>query len=118
MPNVLLAMQAGSGLAYLVCPLLFCAFGICIAMQANVFLDLLNDVTEENRRSGVVTTVWTAQALAMAGWAWVFALIMPVYSHEQMQFMYCLSPLVMVGIMFLGVVGLENALDARAIRRA
>ena len=114
MPGVLLDMQAGDPLAYVWCLLLFCAFGICIAMQANVFLDLLNDVTTENRRSKIVTTVWTAQALAMAGWAWVFALIMPVYSHEQMQFLYGLSPFVMLGIAFLGLVGLETRLTPEA----
>jgi len=112
MPSVLLAMQAGDPFAYLWCLLLFCAFGICIAMQANVFLDLLNDVTTEDRRSKVVTTVWTAQAFAMAGWAWVFALLMPVYSHERMQFMYGLSPIVMLTIAFVGLVGLETRLTS------
>ena len=86
--------------------LLFVAFGICIAMQANVFLDLLNDVTTPETRSRVVTVTWTVQALAMAGWAWVFAILMPEYSHEAMQRMYNLSPLVMVGITCLGLWGL------------
>jgi BCD family chlorophyll transporter-like MFS transporter len=115
MPGVLVSMQAGNPLAYVGCLLLFCAFGICIAMQANVFLDLLNDVTTEDRRSKVVTTVWTAQAFAMAGWAWVFALIMPVYSFERMQFMYGLSPIVMLGITILGLVGLETRLTAEQV---
>ncbi len=115
MPSMLLSMQAGNPLAYVGCLLLFCAFGICIAMQANVFLDLLNDVTTEVRRSKVVTTVWTAQAFAMAGWAWVFALIMPIYSYERMQFLYCLSPVVMLGIAFLGLVGLETRLEPEEV---
>ena len=120
MPGALVGMQTGNPVAYIWCLLLFCAFGLCIAMQANVFLDLLNDVTTEERRSKVVTTVWTAQAFAMAGWAWVFALIMPIYSYERMQFMYCLSPVVMVGIVLLGLVGLETRLtpeEAAEIKR-
>ena len=110
MPPVLLEMQAGNTMAYFVCLLLFCAFGICIAMQANVFLDLLNDVTTEETRSRVVTMTWTIQAFAMAGWAWVFAILMPVYSPEAMQSMYNLSPLVMLSITALGLWGLETKL--------
>jgi MFS transporter, BCD family, chlorophyll transporter len=110
MPGVLLEMQAGSTAAYLQCLGLFIAFGICIAMQANIFLDLLNDVTTAETRSRVVTMTWTVQALSMAGWAWVFALLMPEYSPEAMQAMYNLSPLVMVGITILGLWGLETRL--------
>ncbi|WP_101758374.1 BCD family MFS transporter [Oceanicoccus sp. KOV_DT_Chl] len=115
MPPVLLAMQAGDPLAYFGCLLLFCAFGICIAMQANVFLDLLNDVTTDETRSRVVTMTWTVQALAMAGWAWVFALLMPVYSPEGMQFMYNLSPVIMLGITVLGLWGLETRLTGEQL---
>ena len=115
MPGVLLEMQAGSTAAYVQCLLLFVAFGICIAMQANVFLDLLNDVTTPETRSRVVTVTWTVQALAMAGWAWVFAILMPEYSHEAMQRMYNLSPLVMVGITCLGLWGLETRLTPEQV---
>lgn len=115
MPGVLLEMQAGSALAYGQCLLLFAAFGICIAMQANVFLDLLNDVTTSETRSRVVTVTWTVQALAMAGWAWVFAVLMPEYSPAAMQRMYCLSPLVMVGGTILGLWGLETRLSAQQV---
>jgi MFS transporter, BCD family, chlorophyll transporter len=110
MPGVLIEMQAGSTLAYFQCLGLFVAFGICIAMQANIFLDLLNDVTTTETRSRVVTMTWTIQALSMAGWAWVFALLMPQYSPEAMQAMYNLSPFVMVGITVLGLWGLEQRL--------
>ena len=116
MPGVMLDMQAGDTLAYFWFLLLFCAFGLCIAMQANVFLDLLKDVTTEEARSRVVTMTWTVQAFAMAGWAYVFGLLMPEYSHEQMQFMYCLSPIVMLGITFLGLIGLEPRLTPEQVQ--
>ncbi len=115
MPGVLLEMQAGNPLAWVQCLLLFCAFGICIATQANVFLDLLNDVTTTETRSRVVTLTWTVQALSMAFWAWSFALLMPVYSHDAMQAMYSLSPLIMVGITILGLWGLETRLTAQQL---
>lgn len=115
MPGVLLAMQAGENWAYLQCLALFVAFGVCIAMQANVFLDLLNDVTTPETRSRVVTVTWTVQALAMAGWAWVFALLMPEYSHEAMQRMYNLSPIIMVGIAVLGLWGLETRMTEEEV---
>lgn len=109
-PQVLAAMQAGSATATALCLLLFCAFGLAIAMQANTFLDLVKDCTSEEARSRITTLTWTAQALAMAFWAWIFALFMQEYSLAQMQFLYCLSPLVMVGLTFLGAVGLETPL--------
>lgn len=46
----------------------------------------------------------------MAFWAWIFALFMQEYSLAQMQFLYCLSPLVMLGLTLLGVAGLETPL--------
>lgn len=116
MPGVLLDMQAGSTLAWIQCLLLFCAFGICIAAQANVFLDLLNDVTTEETRSRVVTLTWTVQALSMAFWAWIFALLMPEYSAEGMQRMYNLSPLIMVGFTIVGLWGLETRLTPEQLQ--
>ncbi|GAB3096435.1 BCD family MFS transporter [Aestuariicella hydrocarbonica] len=116
MPAVLVDMQAGSTLAYVYCLLLFCAFGLCIAMQANVFLDLLNDVTTKESRSRVVTLTWTVQALAMAGWAWVFGLLMPEYSLEAMQDLYNLTPFVMLSITFLGLFKLETPLNAEQLQ--
>ncbi|ARN73161.1 BCD family MFS transporter [Oceanicoccus sagamiensis] len=110
MPPVMLYMVEGSLLGYLAFLLLFCAFGLCIAMQANVFLDLLNDVTTDETRSRVVTMTWTIQALSMAAWAYVFGLLMPEYTPEGMQFMYNLSPLVMMSITILGLWGLETKL--------
>ncbi len=109
-PSVLVEMQAGDTTATLLCVFLFCCFGLAIAMQANTFLDLVKDTTSEEARSRVTTATWTAQALAMAFWAWVFALFMQQYSLEQMQFLYCLSPLVMVGLTLLGVIKLETPL--------
>ncbi|AQQ67881.1 hypothetical protein Mag101_09670 [Microbulbifer agarilyticus] len=116
MPGVLVDMQAGSSLAYFYCLLLFCAFGICIAMQANVFLDLLNDVTTKESRSRVVTLTWTVQALAMAGWAWVFGALMPVYSLEAMQDLYNLTPIVMISITILGLIKLETRLTPEQLQ--
>ena len=109
-PTVLKAMQAGEAWGIPACLLLFCMFGLCIAMQANAFLDLLKNATTEEARSRVTTTTWTIQALAMAFWAWVFALLMPTFSFEAMQFLYCLSPVIMVGLTFIGAIGLEPRL--------
>ena len=109
-PAVLMHMAEGSAWAVPACLFLFGMFGLCIAIQANVFLDLLKDVTTDESRSRVTTLTWTIQALAMAFWAWVFAKIMPIFSFDQMQFLYCLSPVIMVGLTFLGVIGLETRL--------
>ncbi len=115
-PGVLVEMQTGSVWATLKCLFLFCCFGLCIAMQANTFLDLVKDTTTEQARSRVTTLTWTAQALAMALWAWVFSLFMQEYSAQQMQFLYCLSPVVMVGLTFLGTWRLETPLSKTQAR--
>ncbi len=115
MPSVLVEMQAGSTIAMLKLMLLFCCFGLCIAMQANTFLDLLKDTTTEEARSRITTMTWTVQALAMAFWAWIFALLMRDYSLQQMQFLYCLSPVVMVGVTFLGAIRLETRLTREQV---
>ena len=115
-PGILEEIVAGSTLAYFKCLAAFCAFGLCIAMQANTFLDLLNDVTTAEMRSRVTTTTWTWQSLAMAGWAWVFGMAMPEFSFERMQVLYCWSPIVMVGLTFVGVWKLETPLDKDQLR--
>ena len=109
-PNALAAMQAGSLAAIFACLFLFCCFGLAIAMQANTFLDLVKDTTREEARSRITTMTWTVQALAMAFWAWVFSLFMREYSLQQMQFLYCMSPLAMLGLTLLGVLKLETRL--------
>ena len=115
-PDILQEIVNGSTIAYLKCLAAFCAFGLCIAMQANTFLDLLNDVTTAEMRSRVTTTTWTWQALAMAGWAWVFGMAMPQFSFEAMQTLYNWSPVVMVGLTFLGVWKLETPLTKAQIK--
>ncbi len=114
-PGVLVGMQSGSTAATVQCLFLFCCFGLCIAMQANTFLDLLKDTTSEEARSRITTLTWTIQALAMAFWAWVFALFMRDYSLQEMQVLYCMSPIVMVGLTFLGVVKLETPLTREQV---
>ncbi|MEM1114720.1 MAG: PucC family protein [Pseudomonadota bacterium] len=115
MPGVMVEMQSGSPLATLKLMFLFCCFGLCIAMQANTFLDLLKDTTSEEARSRITTLTWTIQALAMAFWAWVFALLMRDYSLQEMQALYNLSPLIMVGITFLGAYRLETPLTREQV---
>ena len=114
-PDVLVEMQAGSTLAMVKCALLFCCFGLAIAIQANTFLDLVKDTTTEEARSRITTMTWTAQALAMAFWAWIFSLFMRDYSLEQMRFLYWMSPLVMVGLTLVGVVKLETRLTREQV---
>ena len=115
MPGVMVEMQAGSTFAIFKLMFLFCCFGLCIAMQANTFLDLLKDTTSEEARSRITTLTWTIQALAMAFWAWIFALLMRDYSLQDMQVLYCLSPIVMVGITFLGAFKLETPLTREQV---
>ena len=114
-PDVLVEMQTGSVAAILKGALLFCCFGLSIAIQANTFLDLVKDTTSEEARSRITTMTWTAQALAMAFWAWVFSLFMGEYDLEALRFLYWMSPLVMVGITLLGVVKLETRLTPQQV---
>jgi BCD family chlorophyll transporter-like MFS transporter len=106
-PQLTLQMSEGSWAATVMLFLLFFIFGICIALMANTFLDLLSDVTTDETRSSVTASAWTGQTLAIAAWAFVFRLVMPVYSPEAMFRLYSLTPVVVMVIGILSVVGLE-----------
>lgn len=107
-PPLTLALSQGSWAAGMALFLLFFLFGICIALMANTFLDLLSDVTTDRTRSSVTAAAWTGQTLAIAVWALVFRFMMPVYSPESMFRLYALTPIVVMAVGFVSVAGLET----------
>lgn len=106
-PGLLQQVEGGSVGAAILLFILFFIFGTAIALMANTFLDLLSDVTTDDSRGTVTAAAWTGQTLAIALWAFVFRLIMPIYSHEAMLQLYIITPVVVMIIGFLSVVGLE-----------
>lgn len=114
LPPLLYRMQAGAAWAWLASFGLFFIFGTAIALMANTFLDLLADVTTEESRGGVTAAAWTGQTVAMALWAFVFGRVIGDFSAETLQRLFNLTPLIVVAVGLLSVIGLEKRLPPGA----
>jgi BCD family chlorophyll transporter-like MFS transporter len=82
-----------------------------IALMANTFLDLVAETTSEETRGKVMAITWTGQTAIIVVWAIVFRLMMPDYSPEAMQRLYAITPLVVMALGVLSVLGLERRLS-------
>ncbi len=108
MPSVLQAMSEGALWAIAIGFVLFFIFGAAIALMANTYLDLIAECTEAQQRSSVFAAAWTGQTLIIVVWAGIFRWLMPEFSYESMQFLYSLTPFVVMALGVLSVLGLEK----------
>jgi BCD family chlorophyll transporter-like MFS transporter len=110
LPTVVLGMNQGSTVAFIIGFVLYFIFGLSIALMANTYLDLMAECTSEETRSGVFAAAWTGQTLVIVIWAVVFRVLMPTFSLASMQFLYNLTPFVVMAMAVASVVGLEKRL--------
>lgn len=118
LPAVMQAIAAGSQLALVAGFALFFLFGAMIALMANTFLDLVAETTTEETRGKVMAITWTGQTAIIVVWAIVFRLLMPDYSPEAMQRLYTITPLVVMVLGVLSVLGLERRLSPAELAAA
>lgn len=121
MPAVVEGISKGSLPALAAGFVLYFIFGISIALMANTYLDLVADVTTDETRSGVFAAAWTGQTGIIVVWAFVFSLVMPDFSLEAMQRLYNLTPIVVMIMAVLSVIGLERRLtpaEVEQVRKA
>ncbi|MEM9953013.1 MAG: BCD family MFS transporter [Chloroflexota bacterium] len=111
LPIVLNAMTEGALWAIVAGFVLFAIFGAMIALMANTYLDLVAECTTEETRSKVFAAAWTGQTAIIVVWAFIFRLLMPTYSPESMQFLYNLTPFVVLVLGILSIWGLETRLS-------
>lgn len=83
-------------------------FGVFMAMNGSSSNALIAEVTTPKERGGVVAFIWAAVIISGIVSAAVSRAIMPVYTPEAMQQLYNLTPIVVMGSIIIGVVGLER----------
>ena len=118
LPALALAMGGGSGVAILGGFGLFALFGIAIAAMGDAHHSLIADVTPERSRSSTMAFVWTLLIISTIASAIVMKVVMPVYTPQAMQTLYNLTPLVVIGSVLLGVLGVERRLRGDEVAAA
>lgn len=118
LPSVAVAMGNGAGWGLPVGLVLFLVFGVFIAMMGDSHHSLIAEVTPPARRGSVISVVWTFTILSTIVAAGVMSAIMPEYSPAAMQRLYNLTPMIVIGASFLGVVGMEPRLKGDALDKA
>ncbi len=108
-----LAIQLGQGgvLVSLVSLFLMAIFGMGIAAYGAASNALVAETTTERERGGVVAVIWTSVILSGIVSAQAAKMIMPVYDPLQMQFLYNLTPFIVVGFVLIGLIGLERRMS-------
>ncbi len=110
LPSVAVAMGNGAGWGFPVGVLLFLVFGVFIAMMGDSHHSLIAEVIVPERRGSVISVVWTFTILSTIIAAGVMTAIMPEYNPQDMQRLYNLTPMIVIGATFLGVLGMEPRL--------
>lgn len=118
LPSVAQAMGAGNPLAYVAGFGLLMVFGVMIAVMGDTHHSLIAEVTTTKGRGGVISVVWTFTILSTIIAAGVMKSIMPDYTPERMQYLYGLTPWVVIISAFLGVIGMEKRLTGQALTDA
>jgi BCD family chlorophyll transporter-like MFS transporter len=118
LPGVAVAMSNGVGWAVPVGFVLLLVFGVGIAAMGDCHHALIAEVTEPKSRGGVIAVVWTFTILSTIIAAGVIKSMMPEYDAAAMQSLYNLTPLVVLGSVLLGVVGVERRLHGQAMADA
>jgi BCD family chlorophyll transporter-like MFS transporter len=89
---------------------LFAIFGLSMAANGTASFSLVAEVTTERERGIVIAVGHTFLVLSAIISAGVASALMPVYSAEQMQMLYNLTPLIVLG-MALPVIGIERRIS-------
>lgn len=108
LPSLAIQLGQGSILVFLAALLLMAVFGMGIAAYGAASNALVAETTTERERGGVVAVIWTFVILSGIVSAQVAKMIMPIYDPLQMQFLYNLTPFIVVGFVLLGLIGLER----------
>ncbi|WP_129632233.1 BCD family MFS transporter [Candidatus Oscillochloris fontis] len=86
-------------------------FGMAMAMNGSSSNALIAEVIPEKSRGGAVAVVWAAVIISGIGSSIVSQVIMPHYTPEAMQSLYNLTPFVVLGTMFVGLIGVESRIS-------
>lgn len=108
LPSVAVLLGQRGIPVFLAALLLMALFGMGIATYGAASNALVVETTTERERGVVVAVIWTFVIVSGIVSAQVAKVIMPTYDPIQMQFLYNLTPFIVVGFVLLGLIGLER----------
>ncbi len=108
LPSVTLGMGSGSALWMMGAIILFTLFGLSTAIMGVTYHALLAEVTTSKNRGLVISLAWIVMIMSTIVATVVMNIVRPEFSPEAMQNLYNLTPLVVIGSILLGVVGIEK----------
>lgn len=117
LPTVAHAMGNGSTLAFVAGFGLLLIYGIAISIIGDAHHALIAEVTEPQYRGAVISVVWTITILSTIIAAIIFNVVRQEYSFETMQWLYSLTPFIVIGSILLGIIGLEKRLQGEQLAR-
>ncbi|MCU0512749.1 MAG: BCD family MFS transporter [Anaerolineae bacterium] len=118
LPTVALNMSTGSPLAYLFGFGVMALFGVTIAVMGDSHHSLIAEAVTPRTRGAVISVVWTFTILSTILSAVVMNKVMPEYSPAAMQNLYNLTPFIVIGCTFLGILGMEKRLTGPELAAA
>lgn len=118
LPSAAQGMGAGEVSGYVLGFGLLALFGVSIAMMGDSHHSLIAEVTDSKSRGGVISVVWTFTILSTIIASIVMNIVRPVYTPEAMQQLYNLTPFIVIGSSFLGVIGMEKRLKKEEMEEA
>lgn len=107
LPSIAVGLGEHSIVATIEAFVLIAFFGIAMAMNGSSSNALIAEIIPEKQRGGVVAVVWAAVIISGIVSAGVSRSIMPHYSPEAMQYLYNLTPWIVLGTMLIGLIGIE-----------
>ncbi len=108
LPSVAVLLGQHGLPVFLAALLLMALFGMGIAAYGAASNALVVDTTTERERGVVVAVIWTFVILSGIVSAQVAKVMMPTYDPLQMQFLYNLTPFIVVGFILPGLIGMER----------
>ncbi len=118
LPMLAVKMSEGHAWAFLAGYALLILFGIGHAMSGNAHYALVAEAISEKRRGIAISLLWITMIATVIFSASVMKKIMPNYSHEAMQLLYNLSPLIAVGSIVPVLFGVERKLTRTELHAA
>jgi BCD family chlorophyll transporter-like MFS transporter len=118
LPSIAQGMGAGNPIASIGGLGLMLLFGVSLAVMGDSHHSLIAESTDERTRGGIISVVWTFTILSAIVSAGVSKMIMPEYTPESMQQLYNLTPMVVMGSLLLGLVGMERRLKGEELTAA
>ncbi len=111
LPSVAISLGQRSWVGVLEAFVLISIFGVAMAANGTSTNSLVAEVTTPKTRGAVIAVVWTFVIISGIASAIVARIIMPEYDPVKMQQLYNLTPFIVLGSAFIGLIGMEKRIS-------